>query len=306
MVPLRAPLTGPASVCSRGGRRTRPDAPEPSSHSDSARAAQVEGPDGLATQVLLDACLGVLAGSLDFTTWDNVVPTAIANVSVCSPLSPAASSGRRRLLRAASANLEPYASLALQAEVGAEHEEGQQHPALRLELERDGGAAAPGSSARGPSGRAAGPISPLGLAAPGAPASAAARPRLSGAPAARPGGPDEMRLGSMRRARALAEADAAAGAVQRARGAREALRPGRPGVPHRSLQAAAAGAAAPQPQPADGGSGGGGACENRTMVAIRMDLKAPVNATDVNNKARPRARCLSPHCCASSAPPHAQ
>lgn len=57
---------------------------------------------------------------------------------------------------------------------------------------------------------------------------------------------------------------------------------------------------------ADGGSGGGGACENRTMVAIRMDLKAPVNATDVNNKARPRARCLSPHCCASSAPPHAQ
>jgi len=93
--------------------------------------------------------------------------------------------------------------------------------------------------------------------------------------------------------------------VQRARGAREALRPGRPGVPHRSLQAAAAGAAAPQPQPADGGSGGGGACENRTMVAIRMDLKAPVNATDVNNKARPRARCLSPHRCASSAP-HAQ
>jgi len=260
--------------CQRGAARRR------------VRAAQVEGPDGLATQDLLDACLGVLAGSLEFTTWDNVQPTAIANISVCSPPSAAGAGGRRRLLTAAPAYPEPYASLDLQLELDAKHAAVRQLPALRFELERDGAAVAPGGSTRGRSGRAPGPVAPRGLAAPGAPGPAGAWPGLPGAPAARPAGPGEM-LGSARRARALAEADAAAGAVRRARGAREALWSGRPGAPHRGL-AAAAGAAAPQPQPADGGGGGGGgACENRTMVAIRMDLKVPVNATDVNNKARP-------------------
>ena len=273
-------VAGPTRCRSCGGSYPKPPrTSQVGARTDGGRAEsgwpalQVEGPDALATEALLEACLSVLAESLDFVVLMDLRPTAIANLSVCSQ-PPAAALGRRLL-----------AQLGLRSGLGSRPYIGPAGAAL--------GAQAPAAAIAGSSGfqgdgavARAGPLlreltfRDTGLAARLPVAHAVVEGGAGGAGSDPVWGDWESGPGDWAGDAGLDSDEVEklrAGAVRRVRSAHgaRAVR-----VVRRALQAPAA-AGAPQPQPIAPER-----CENRTMVAIQLNLKPPYNISTTNNKAR--------------------